>query len=307
MSERNLGASIRGRLQNYARSSGQDFSIILTRYAIERLLFRLSTSQHAEQFLLKGALLFDLWFDLPHRPTRDADFLGFGSAELSRIDNIFREICAINAEDGMTFDSTTVRAAEIRKDANYAGVRVTFVGTLDGARCPMQVDIGFGDAVTPAPEEVDYPTLLNGFPAPRLRAYPRYTVVAEKFEALTSLGIANSRMKDFFDLWVLARHINFDGDTLRRAVRATFDRRDTPLTEHAPVGLTDKFANDAQKQKQWRAFIGKNKLETVSLADVVALLAEFLGPVQSASYANRVLPVQWPAGGPWSSADIDRG
>lgn len=301
MSERNIGASVRGRLQNYARASGQDFNLVLTRYAIERLLFRISTSSYAGQFLLKGALLFDLWFDLPHRPTRDADFLGFGSAELPHIDAVFREICAVAEADGIIFQPDTVRVAEIRKDANYSGVRVTLLGVIDGARCPVQVDIGFGDAVTPAPEEVEYPVMLEGFPAPKLRAYPRYTVVAEKFEALTSLGIANSRMKDYFDLWVLARRTEFDGELLRQAIQATFDRRKTSLMSTPPVGLTNEYALDVKKAKQWQAFVSKNRLDVPSLEQVVLDLAGFLTPVQNAVYENAAFPALWPAGGPWSA------
>lgn len=300
MKERNIGASVRGRLQNYARSRGQDFNLVLTRYAIERLLFRISRSRHSGQFLLKGALLFDLWFDLPHRPTRDADFLGFGSAELPYIEEVFREICAADEADGVIFQPDTVRAAEIRKDANYAGVRVTLLGVIDGARCSVQVDIGFGDAVTPAPEDVEYPVMLEGFPAPKLRAYPRYTVVAEKFEALTSLGIANSRMKDYFDLWVLAHQAEFHGEVLRQALQATFGRRKTPLMNTPPVGLTEDFALDAKKLTQWQAFVRKNRLDAPSLGQVVLALAGFLTPVQTAAYENTAFPALWPAGGPWT-------
>ena len=213
MSGRNVAASVRARLLNRARETGQDFNLILIRYALERLLFRLSISAYADQFLLKGALLFDLWFDIPHRSTRDADFLGLGSTELPDLETIFRNICTVDAEDGVTFRPDTVQAAEIRKEANYAGVRVTLLGLIDGARSPVQIDIGFGDAVTPAPEEVQYPVMLPDFQAPKLRVYPRYTVVAEKLEAITALGIANSRMKDFFDLWILSRYTEFDGDT----------------------------------------------------------------------------------------------
>ena len=303
MNERNVGASVRARPLNRARETQQDFSLVLTRYAIERLLYRISISNHADQFLLKGALLFDLWFDIPHRPTRDADFLGFGSPELSHIEGTFKEICGIDANDGVTFQANTVHAAEIRKDANYAGVRVMLLGVIDGARCQIQIDIGFGDAVTPGPEDVEYPVMLTEFAAPKLRVYPRYTVVAEKFEALSALGIANSRMKDYFDLWVLARHTDFDGDVLRQAVQATFDRRKTTLTGQAPFGLTDAFARDAQKQIQWQAFLKKNRLEALALDDVIAALAIFLLPVIEAASANTVLPARWQAGGPWSSTD----
>ncbi len=300
MTPRNTAASVRARLLNRARESKQDFNLVLTRYALERLLYRLSISPHASQFLLKGALLFDLWFDIPHRPTHDADLLGFGSAELPRLEAAFKEICSIEAEDGVSFQPDTVRAAEIRKEANYAGVRITLLGLIDGARCSIQVDVGFGDAVTPGPEEVEYPVMFREFDAPKLRVYPRETVVAEKLEALTVLGIANSRMKDYFDLWILSRHTAFDGDTLRQAIRATFDRRGTELSPSLPFGLTDDFAQDAQKQTQWRAFLNKNRLEALRFEDVVAALRAFLLSVLAAAHAAIHFQHHWPPGGPWS-------
>ena len=300
MTGRNIAASVRGRLLTRARETRQDFSLVLTRYAIERLLYRIGVSRYADHFLLKGALLFDLWFDVPHRPTRDIDLLGFGSAELSLMESTFKEITAIAEDDGVTFDPDTVRATEIRKDANYAGVRVGLLGSIDGARCQIQVDIGFGDAVTPDPDDVEYPVMLPEFAAPKLRAYPQYTVVAEKLEALTSLGMANSRMKDYFDLWVLARYADFDADILRRAVRATFDRRATSLTGSAPLGLTDTFAQDVQKDAQWRAFLKRNRLEVLALNDVIAALRRFLLPVAEAAASHSPLRGRWTAGGPWS-------
>ena len=300
MTGRNVAASVRGRLLTRARETRQDFSLVLTRYAIERLLYRIGVSRYADHFLLKGALLFDLWFDVPHRPTRDIDLLGFGSAELLLMESTFKEISAIAEDDGVTFDPDTVRATEIRKDANYAGVRVGLLGSIDGARCQIQVDIGFGDAVTPDPDDVEYPVMLPEFAAPKLRAYPHYTVVAEKLEALTSLGMANSRMKDYFDLWVLARYADFDADILRRAVRATFDRRATSLTGSAPLGLTDTFAQDVQKDAQWRAFLKRNRLEGLALNDVIAALRRFLLPVAEAAASHSPLRGRWTAGGPWS-------
>ncbi len=283
MTKRNAAASVRARLLNRAREEGRDFNLVLTRYALERFLYRLSTSAHAGQFLLKGALLFDLWFDMPHRPTHDADLLGFGSADLPHIEAVFREICGQESEDGILFYADTVRAEEIRKEANYAGVRITLIGILGGARCPIQVDVGFGDAVTPGPEDVDYPVMLAEMPAPRLRVYPRYTVVAEKLEALVPLGIANSRMKDFFDLWILSRHSGFDGPILSRAIRATFERRATPLPAGQPFGLSEAFVQDAQKQTQWKAFLRKNVLDAVPLDEVVADLRRFLLPAIDAA------------------------
>ena len=237
MNTRNIGASVRDRLLNKARAEKLDYNLLLTRYALERMLYRLSISDQRDQFLLKGALLFDLWFDVPHRPTHDADFLGFGSADIPHVEEIFRSISRIKVEDGIVFQPDSVKAAEIRKEANYAGVRVTLMGLLDSARCPVQIDVGFGDAVVPGPEDVSYPIILNGMPEPQIRAYPRYTVVAEKLEALTSLGMLNSRMKDFFDLWVLAKHSDFDGKVLSRAVAATFERRQTAI----PQGMSHRL------------------------------------------------------------------
>lgn len=302
MNGRNMAASVRARLLNHARRTKQDFNLILTRYGIERLLYRMSISRHANQFLLKGALLFDLWFDIPHRPTRDADLLGFGPSDLAHAESIFKEICAIDVADGIVFPTNSVRVAEIRKEANYGGVRVTLFGIIDGARASIQVDVGFGDAVTPAPGDAEYPVILPGLDAPKLRVYPRYTVVAEKLQTLASLGIANSRMKDYFDLWVLARHAEFDGTILRQAIRATFQRRQTTLPEQPPFGLTDAFAQDGQKQTQWQAFLRKNTLDALPLEDVVSFVAGFLMPAIQGADGDAVRTFRWQPGGPWSSS-----
>lgn len=303
MKPSNLAASVRERLRNSARGSKQDFNRVLQRYALERLLYRISISQYSEQFLLKGALLFDLWFDIPHRPTKDADFLGFGSAARLDIEEIFKNICGIEEPDGMAFQAETVKAAEIREAASYSGVRVQMIAFLDDARCHLQVDIGFGDAVTPSPEIAEYPVMLPGSTKPKLRVYPKYTVVAEKLEALSTLGIANSRMKDYFDLWILAQRAEFEGDTLRQAIRATFDRRKTPLAARLPLGLTAAFAEDTDKQGQWQAFLRKNKLDALDLSTVVAALAAFMLPVIRSAHANEPLLAYWRAGGPWDSAE----
>lgn len=295
MRKQNLAASIRARLLNHARETGQDFNLVLTRFCLERLLYRISTSDHASLFLLKGALLFDLWFDVPHRPTRDADFLGFGSSDLPIVEETFRDICRIDVADGLAFQPDSVQANEIRKDANYSGIRITLLATLDGARCHIQADIGFGDAVTPEPQEVEYPTILDDLKAPKLNAYPRYTVVAEKFEALASLGMANSRMKDYFDLWILANHSDFAGDTLRDAINATFARRQSQLSSDAPLGLTMEFAEDGQKQTQWQAFLRKNALAAPTLEDIVDSLNNFLMP----AIGKESDSAYWKAGGPW--------
>lgn len=256
--------------ENHADATEQDFNSILTRYGLERLLYRLSVSGHASNFLLKGALLFALWFDAPHRPTRDIDLLGFGSDDPEAMAAMFREICAIAIDDGIVFHPQSVHASETRLAENYGGIRVDLDASLDGARLKLQVDIDFGDAVTPTAPEVTYPTLLDDLPAPRLRVYPRETVFAEKLEAIVKLGLTNSRMKDYFDLLALARENAMDATQLGAAIAATFARRGTPLPTGLPIGLTKVFADDAAKQTQWQAFLRKSRLRAPPLAELVA-------------------------------------
>ena len=276
---KNRAASIRARLKNRSDVAKQDFNLTLTHYGLERLLYRLSVSRHAPNFLLKGALLFKLWYDLPQRPTRDADLLGYGRDDIGSFAAVFRDVCVIEVDDGIVFDADSVKAAEIRKEADYGGVRVELRATLDGAQLWLQIDVGFGDVVTPAPETVNYPVLLDDLPSPRLRAYSKHTVVAEKFQALCALGMANSRMKDYFDLWMLLRDGDLDDTELTHAIEATFTRRRTALPEGVPAGLSDAFASDAGKQAQWRAFVTKNKLNAIALGELVqALRAEFQHP-----------------------------
>ena len=248
--EPNRAASIHARLLARAKARGEDFNLVLGRYATERWLYRLSVSPAREQFLLKGALLFGLWFDQPHRPTRDADFLGFGAAEAGTLARTVADVCGIEADDGLRYDVATVRVEEIREEANYGGLRVMLAAFLGKARCPVQLDVGYGDAVTPAPQEAELPTLLDDQPAPRLLAYPRESVIAEKLEALVSLGIANSRMKDLYDLRALAREGRTKAPLLAKAIAATFARRKTALPEGVPLGLSDAFAQDALKKRQ---------------------------------------------------------
>jgi predicted nucleotidyltransferase component of viral defense system len=273
---RNLAASIRQRLLDLARERGEDFQAILDRYAVERLLYRLSVSDQRNAFLLKGALLFAVWFDAPHRPTRDADLLGFGEPDAARLGDSVARLCAIAAGDAITYDATTIRVQEIREQASYPGLRVNLRAELDDARCNVQLDVGFGDAVTPAPVEAEYPGLLADLPSPRLRVYPRESVYAEKLEAIAQLGIANSRMKDYFDLLALAREGAIDAATLARAIAATFERRGTPLPEAMPLGLSAEFARDAGKRQQWNAFLNRNRLKAPSLDATIEEIARFL-------------------------------
>lgn len=268
-------ASVHDRLLAKARTSGSDFNLLLTRYSLERFLYRVSASPYRESFLLKGALLFSLWYDVPRRPTRDADLLGLQSMEREEMAAVFRNICSIPCEDGMRFLAESVQAVEIREDARYDGVRIELVGMLGKARCPVQIDIGYGDAVTPDPELVRYPPILEDNPVPVLKAYPRETVLAEKLEAIVSLGMANSRMKDFFDLQVLIQDYPADRRLATEAIRRTFERRGTLMPDTLPVGLSDEFAQDRTKQVQWKAFLTKNRMEALELGEVVAMVREF--------------------------------
>ena len=276
MTAGNTAASVRARLLNKAKKEGVDFQLLLTRYALERLLYRLSISSQKDQFLLKGALLFDLWYDVPFRATRDIDLLGFGLAEIPLLIAVFEELCEMSVNDGISFDAKSIKAEEIRKDANYSGTRLTLTGLIDGAKCPVQVDVGYGDAVTPMPESAIYPVMFDDMPAPSLRVYPRYTVVAEKLEAIISLGMANSRMKDYFDLFVILRDAQLDRDILADAVSATLNRRGTVKPKGYPLGLSEQFAADTQKLNQWNAFVTRNKLTAESLSSTVQYLRDSL-------------------------------
>lgn len=298
---KDLSASVRQRLLNLAKARGEEFTFVLLRYGLERLLYRLGQSRHAGQFILKGAMLFPLWSGNPHRATKDMDLLGHGPPDLARLQAAFREIVSVPVEDGLLFLPETIRAIEIRADAIYDGVRVTLEARLGAARLALQVDVGFGDAVTPAPQETDYPTLLD-MPAPRLRVYPREAVIGEKLHAMIDLGLGNSRMKDFFDIWFLSKNFEFDGAVLAPAVRATFDRRDTVVPSELPVALTQVFADDRGKQAQWTAFINRARLGSspVDLADVVVQLRRFLEPVLiAAKEPAKARAARWSPGRGW--------
>ena len=274
----NVAASVRARLLNVAKAQGVDFNQVLVRFALERILYRLTQSPHADRFLLKGALLFTLWYDMPHRATRDADLLGFGASDLESVAQVFRDIAAVPVEDGIVFDPASVTVEEIRKEAGYGGVRVMIAGDLARARCKTQIDVGFGDAVTPAPVDSVYPVLLEEMPAPRLRAYPTYTVIAEKLHAIALLGMTNSRLKDYFDLSVLLERETLDTDLLAQAIKATFERRGMAVPDALPVGLTDEFAHDASRQALWLAFLKKNELPPEPLPAIVGRLSVALAP-----------------------------
>lgn len=297
----NLPASVHQRLLNLSLATGEQFSYVLSRYAIERLLYRLSQSRYADQFVLKGALLFLVWAVPVHRPTRDLDLLGFGDGSAEQLARVFREVCLTAVgPDGVTFDPATIQVRPIREEQEYGGQRITLTVMLGRARIPVRIDVGFGDAIVPASVETSYPALLD-FPPPQVRVYPRETVVAEKLHAMVALDMTNSRMKDFFDLWILARLFHFDGDTLVRAIRATFERRQTPLPRGGPVVFTAEFSESPDKVRQWQAFVRRNRLDVddAGLTRVVADLTSFLlSPIQAA--ADEVsFSATWEPDGPW--------
>ena len=300
---RNLPASVRARLLNLAKERREDFTGILTRYALERFMYRLATSEHAERFVLKGATLFAIWSDQPHRPTRDLDLLGFGANDVPALVEVFQQVCGQEVEpDGLVFDADSVKGGLIREDRIYEGVRVTLTATLARARIAVHVDVGFGDSVFPEPESIEVPVLLD-FPAPVLNAYAKETVVAEKLQAMVALGIVNSRMKEFYDIWVLARDNAFAGAVLAEAVRRTFERRGSPLPTSPPVALTSEFSTDPAKTSQWRAFLRRGRLVAgePDLPGVIDFLAGFLLPMLGLHESDAAVHEQWPPGGPWRS------
>jgi predicted nucleotidyltransferase component of viral defense system len=297
---------VRHRLLELARTQGEDLQLVLTRFVIERFLYRLSQSAHRDEFVLKGAMLFRLWTEQRHRPTRDLDLLGKGDPSIERLVEVFRAICELAVEDdGLVFDPNGVRGERIKEDQEYEGVRVCCEARLGQARINLQIDVGFGDAVTPRAIQVQFPTML-AFPAPLLRAYPRQTVVAEKFQAMVTLGIGNSRMKDFYDLWMLAQNFEFDGPDLCRAIRATFRRRKTALPTEPPLALTAEFGMDAAKVRQWEAFTRKSKLDVggVTLEQVCTFLSSFLMPPIRALATGETFVQTWPAAGTWPGTDV---
>ena len=276
--KRNLPASVRQRLLNLSESTEIAFDLLLIRYAVERLLYRMTQSSHADRFLLKGAMLFSVWMPGAHRPTRDVDLLGFGSDDLSDIRRVFQELCKILVpDDGLQFDSDGVRVEPIRNDARYGGVRVELLALMGKVKISVQIDIGYGDVVTPEPEVVEFPALLE-FPAPTLRAYPIYTVVSEKFEAIVSLGETNTRMKDFYDVWFLSEHFEFDKRILHQAITATFERRRTVVPEPENIAAFSAVFAESKKPA-WSAFLKRNALKSPELAVIVDRIRLFLGPV----------------------------
>ncbi len=297
----NLAASVHARLLNHARRAQRPFQELLQYYAMERFLYRLSTTPHRARFVLKGALMLYVWDAPLARATKDLDFLGRTGNSLENLERVVREVCTSDVEpDGMVFDPATVTTERIKEDADYEGVRIRFVGLLGKARVAMQIDVGFGDVVTPSAQDITFPTLLD-FPAPALSGYPRETVVAEKFQAMVYLRTVNSRMKDFYDVWLLASQFPFDGVVLGKAIAVTFQNRDTAI-DVAPIAFTPDFTEQASTLAQWTAF--RRKLPNAQcpslLTEVVPLLSEFLLPIARACECGERFDQRWPPGGSWA-------
>ncbi len=300
-SNNSIVASVRQRLINLSKVRGEDPNLVFIRYAIERLLYRISCSTQSEKFILKGAMLFATWTDKPYRPTKDLDLLGFGDSSAEQLQKIFTEICQISVEpDGLEFNPATIQITEIREDLEYPGQRIRLESKLGNARINLQIDIGFGDSIVPEPIELEYPTLLD-MPSPHIKAYSIETVVAEKLETIVSKGILNSRMKDFYDLRTMAKEFQFDGSNLTKAIMATFTKRGTSIPHGNPVAFTEEFYANIDKQLQWKAFLRTSKLEeiTLELPQVISEIQTFLSPPIAAAVNNESFAKKWCPIGPW--------
>ena len=299
---RDVPASVSARLRNLARLREVDFNLLLDHYAAERFLYRLSASDEVDRFTLKGAALFRVWIEKDLRPTRDVDFLAAGGADLPAVRTAMETVCVIPcSEDGVVFDTATLRIRNIRRDQPEGGLRARLQGRLGVIRLALQMDIGFGDVITPEREQQDYPTLLD-LPAPRLWTYPRETMVAEKFEAMVSRGADNSRVKDLWDIACLARRFAFDGETLRTSIAETFRRRGTTLTGERPLALLPGYYDDPARAQHWLVLqrqIATDADEPDRLVDTGEELRRFLGPVCDSLIVESPFTEAWAAGGPW--------
>ena len=300
MNGRDVGASVRQRLLNQSRTQERPFQELLQYFAMERFLYRLGQSPFADRFILKGALLLTAWRAPMTRPTMDIDLAGRTSNELDHIAQLISTVCDLITEpDGIEFNRASIEVTRMKEDADYEGVRVKFHAMLAKARVPMQIDIGFGDVVVPEPTTIEYPTLLD-FPAPVLQAYPRETVIAEKLEAITKLGLLNSRMKDYYDIALLSRMYSFEGENLMRAIVATFRHRETKI-EAEPIGLTDAFYTDPARAVQWRAFIRRSRFtnQSAHLERLVVEIRQFALSVLAAAAAEKAFKARWQPGAAW--------
>ena len=302
---RDVLASVGTRLKDLARRRKVDFNLLLDRYAAERFLYRLSASKEVDRFTLKGAALLRVWSEEELRPTRDIDFHAVGRDDHGAVRTSLADVCGVPCpEDGVVFDASTIRVEYIRQAQEYGGLRARIQGKLGQVRLPLQVDIGFGDAISPEREEQDYPTLLD-LPVPRIWTYPRETLIAEKLEAMASLGEVNTRVKDLWDIACLSRRFAFDGETLRTAIAETFRRRGTSLGTEQPLALLPSYYQDTDRAQRWQVLqrqVGTGAHGPARLEDAGNELQSFLGPVCASLLGARPFIRTWPAGGPWQSA-----
>jgi len=280
---KNVTHSVHQKLLHIRDKTGEPFNHLLIRYGLERLLYRLVASGHDNDFILKGAMLFAIWQNVPGRPTRDVDLLGFGEVSHNRFKKVFSDACMVDiVDDGLTFDPNSVVTDDIRDEQEYFGIRVKLMGYLGKARIAIQIDVGFGDAIVPPPETIEYPTILD-FPAPCIRAYHPATVVAEKFNAMIVLGMMNSRLKDFYDVYMIIKHMNITDTQLGEAIMSTFERRKTPLPIELPLVFKEDYIIEGNKEIQWKAFLKRSLLSDCNLSfrQVVASIQQRLWPIVS--------------------------
>ena len=311
---RNVAASVRTRLLNRSREKDEDFQFLLQRYAAERFLHRLGESEHRSRLVLKGAMLLAVWGESTYRPTRDIDFTGYGDSRQASVRSAIRGICSVPvADDGIIFDAESLSIEPFREHAQYSGVRARFWSRVGSARIQVRIDIGFGNAIQPPPTDARYPTLLEGSPQPWIRAYPPEAVVAEKLHAMVTLGEQNSRYKDFYDLYTIAKYISFAGERLARSIGTTFDRRHTAISPGLPLSLTPQFYAETARAEQWHAYLIRNSLPGAPndfglVGDVIQ--AFLVVPWRQLAQGSG-LSGMWTDGGPWrpvqSAADVGEG
>jgi hypothetical protein len=297
----NIPASVRARLLDLAKREDRPYDELLQYYVIERFLYRLSKSPHADEFVLKGALMPPIWGGPLTRSTRDVALLGITDSSIANLISIFQDCFKVDVpEDGVRFDPESLEGEEITVEAKYQGARIRFLAFIDTAKISLQVDVGFGDLIIPAKQLITYPTLLE-FEAPMLLGYTPESTIAEKFQAMVAFDIANTRMKDFYDLWLLALNRNFEGTIPAEAMKATFTRRETSLLSEPPPGMTERFYGDPAKQNQWKGFLRKVRVseDIVTLEEIIKILTDFLMPPMKAIYAGKQFNKYWPAGGGW--------
>ena len=298
---KNIEASVRARLQNKAKETNRPFSEVFQYYGMERFLYRVSQSKYADKFVLKGALMFTVWHVPERRTTLDIDFLAQCNNQIARIEKMIKDICKINVvSDGLIFDPKNVKGQRIKENADYEGMRVKFVGLLERSRIPMQVDIGFGDSIYPKPKIIEYPAILD-FPKARLKGYPVDSVVSEKFEAMIKLGLLNSRMKDFYDIWLMMRQFDFDGSKLTEALKRTFKHRKTCLPQHKTLFAEEIYDEKSDRQTLWKAFLIKGDIKHApeKLSTTAREIEKFLiKPLDAVNKTER-FEEEWKARGPW--------